>query len=160
MRKERIKSVILVLLILNCLQFTGQMWFNEKLWPSGYNFFDYAKNAPIVSALFPSINDRGGTAVVMPVRAKKIVVNGGNAREVYLPGQRQYYTAYAAAEKVLKAMLKSAPRSSPALPEDWEKHLTYKSIYLDFGFITFQYFNFEFALTGILPFIGSSQLML
>ena len=38
-RKEHLKSIILIALVISSLIFTSQIWFNEKLWPEGYNFF-------------------------------------------------------------------------------------------------------------------------
>lgn len=39
MNKERVKTFILVLLIASSLFLTKQIWFNEKLWSTDYNFF-------------------------------------------------------------------------------------------------------------------------
>lgn len=39
MSKERIKTLILTILILICLFFSAEIWFNEKLWSDDYNFF-------------------------------------------------------------------------------------------------------------------------
>jgi len=39
MRFESIKSIVLTLLVISSLFLTGQIWFNKKLWPEGYNFF-------------------------------------------------------------------------------------------------------------------------
>lgn len=35
---ERIKSVVLVLLLISSIVLSCQIWFNEKLWPDGYDF--------------------------------------------------------------------------------------------------------------------------
>lgn len=39
MKKERIKSTALIILIISSLFLTCQIWFNDKLWPDGYSFF-------------------------------------------------------------------------------------------------------------------------
>ena len=39
MTKERIKTVLLVILVLSSLVLSGEIWFGEKLWPEGYDFF-------------------------------------------------------------------------------------------------------------------------
>jgi len=36
---EKIKTLIIYILVLNSLFLTSKIWFSEKLWPSGYNFF-------------------------------------------------------------------------------------------------------------------------
>lgn len=40
---ERIKSIVLVVLIVSSLVLSCQIWFNEKLWPDGYNFLETLK---------------------------------------------------------------------------------------------------------------------
>lgn len=39
MKKQNLKTYILVALIISSVVLTGKIWFNEKLWPAGYNFF-------------------------------------------------------------------------------------------------------------------------
>ena len=39
MKIERFKSILLVLLVISSIVLTINKWFNEKLWPEGYNFF-------------------------------------------------------------------------------------------------------------------------
>ncbi len=43
MTKERIKTVLLVILVLSSLFLSGEIWFGEKLWPEGYDFFSVYK---------------------------------------------------------------------------------------------------------------------
>lgn len=47
MKLERFKSVVLVLLIISSIVLSTQIWFNEKLWPDGYNFFVSLKNTSV-----------------------------------------------------------------------------------------------------------------
>lgn len=44
MKLERFKSIVLVLLIISSIVLATQIWFNEKLWPDGYNFFVSLEN--------------------------------------------------------------------------------------------------------------------
>ncbi len=39
MTKEHIKTVLLIILVLSSLFLSGEIWFGEKLWPEGYDFF-------------------------------------------------------------------------------------------------------------------------
>ena len=41
---ERLKSILLICLVISSIILTTNKWFNEKLWPEGYNFFSDAKN--------------------------------------------------------------------------------------------------------------------
>jgi hypothetical protein len=140
LRKEQMKTVILVLLILNCLQLTGQIWFNKKLWPSGYNFFNSVAGNPVVSAIIKSLPFARGGVLMSDIYAnavapQKIVINGGNAREVYYPGQKQYGDASEVVGNVMTKLLETAsPRSAEIPADDWHAYLKGKSIYVDYGF--------------------------
>lgn len=39
MKKQNLRTYILVALIISSVVLTGKIWFSEKLWPEGYNFF-------------------------------------------------------------------------------------------------------------------------
>ena len=43
MKIERFKSILLVLLVISSIVLTINKWFDEKLWPEGYNFFSDVK---------------------------------------------------------------------------------------------------------------------
>lgn len=47
MKKERIKSAVLTVLVISSLLLTGQIWFNQRLWPEGYNFFVNIRPRPM-----------------------------------------------------------------------------------------------------------------
>ena len=140
MYKERIKSAILVLLVLNCLQLMGQIWFNnKKLWPSGYNFFNSIQNSRFTNALrllFPLPNGKETDKPYLgTVRPSKIVLSSGNARDVYYPGEEKYDSAYLQVGKIFESLTSSqSVRTSSISVDDFNTLLQGKSIYLDFGF--------------------------
>ncbi len=47
MGKEKIKTVLLTVLILSSVFFTMQIWTSEKLWPSGYDFFSVLRESAV-----------------------------------------------------------------------------------------------------------------
>lgn len=140
MRKERIKSIILALLILNCLQLTGQIWFNQKLWSSGYNFFNSVSNIPVVKALvshIPFLNNpsKADDTYANAIRPQKIVISSGKSREVYHPTQKSYDEAYEIVDSVITSLLQTqSPRSAVIKEDEWQSFLKGKSIYIDYGF--------------------------
>ncbi|MCK9478312.1 MAG: hypothetical protein M0R40_02280 [Firmicutes bacterium] len=141
MRKEQIKSVVLVLLILNCVQLTGQIWFNKKLWPGGYNFFAFNFSSTAMNAVKP----------------QRLVINGGNAREVYYPRQKQYNDIYKNVTNIIANFIDSDDlRGTAAVKDDWKTFLKDKSILLSYGhsmdsgsFTS----SFNKAVTGF-PYVG------
>lgn len=44
MKFERLKSILLISLVISSIVLTVNKWFNQKLWPEGYNFFSNVKN--------------------------------------------------------------------------------------------------------------------
>ena len=140
MRKEKIKSIILFILIINCLQLTGQIWFDKKLWPSGYNFFNSLTNVKVVSDFlkvlpFGNASEQGDNLYSSITRPKKIIVSGGGAREVYYSNQKQYGDVILLADKIKTGLFKAtSPHSEAVTKEEWQSFLKGKSIYIDYGF--------------------------
>lgn len=137
MKKEHIKTLILVLLLVNCVQLTAQIWFDKKLWPSGYNFFSSAQNIPVIGSV---IRFFGGSRDVLSneelydrsIRPARLVINGSGAREVYGAGTDDYQTALSHTDALLEqAGGASAEQISNT---DWENLFKSKSIYIDFGY--------------------------
>ena len=86
MKKEHIKSFILILLILNSVQLTLQLWFDGNLRPGG---FDSIANNSVIRTIFPFIHgtDNDMDEEKLYIRAtqpRRIIVNGGGVREVYI----------------------------------------------------------------------------
>ena len=88
MTKERIKSFILILLIINSINLTGQMWFDTGFWTSG-EFFDSLREIPLIGSVINWIDVKeeetynGQQLYDETMKPRRVVVNGGNAREVY-----------------------------------------------------------------------------
>jgi hypothetical protein len=140
MRKERIKTVILVLLMLNCLQLTGQIWFNKKLWPFGYNFFNSLPRIPVINTIinklpFSKDTFSDDSLFSNAVKPQAIVINGGSAREVYYPHQKSYGEAYKIINNVISNLLASSSGNSLVIPVDeWQSYLKGKSIFVSYNF--------------------------
>ena len=71
MKKETLKTIVLVFLVLSSIILTVNNWFSEKLWPDGYNFFsnltNYFSDEEIQKSYFLSkekLSKRNGTTVV------------------------------------------------------------------------------------------------
>ena len=45
MKLEHIKNFVLFMLITSSIVLTSQIWFNEKLWPDGYNFASFLQSS-------------------------------------------------------------------------------------------------------------------
>ncbi len=75
--KERIKSFILILLVLCSVGLTSVTWMEERLWPEGYSLFANFKTLPIIRNFF-------GEMYSEPLenlkKARKIVIADGNGK--------------------------------------------------------------------------------
>ena len=71
MKKERIKSAVLTVLVISSLLLTGQIWFNQRLWPEGYNFFVNIRASAYetVAGLFgaPAAEEHGQASILEPI---------------------------------------------------------------------------------------------
>ena len=139
MNKERIKSFILILLILNSIQLTVQMWFDSNLWPDGYGFLDSVKNSAFVSTI-TSFFDKGGHNLTgeqlytKTMKPRRIIVNGGGAREVYLKESDYYNNAMQFVDMIMADLKKSDVTVSEITYDDWKNLFKTKSLYVDYGY--------------------------
>ena len=125
MKKERIKSIVLIMLIITNLVLAEKIFVNEKLWLSGYNFFVGARNDHKKSTV--SVTD----SITMP---EKIIVNTGyqSSRFIYRRNSENFYSINSAASEVIKAALSDSKSATLISAEDWYAALTAKSIYLSY----------------------------
>ena len=137
LKKERIKTVILCLLILNCIQLTGRIWLDKKLWPTGYNFFHYAGNIPIFGRFFNNFDESSGvrdeqmySKAIMP---RRIIAGDGSGRSVFYSKDQEYDEIMKIAIDILKG-LNIDLQSDTINREQIEKYLVNKAIYFDFGY--------------------------
>ena len=79
MKIERLKSILLVLLVISSIVLTINKWFNEKLWPEGYNFFSNVKNHIFSDTKEKSDFDYEITEDIL--NPSKIILNNGNEEE-------------------------------------------------------------------------------
>lgn len=123
MIKERVKSFILVILVVFTLVLAERILVDEKLWPTGYNFFSIG------------INQRKNDGLVSDslTAPERIIVNTGyqSSRFQYLFPSREYKEILTAANGILKSAFNKPERDiSQISPEVWYTGLTGKSIYL------------------------------
>ena len=125
MKKERIKSIILIMLIITNLVLAEKIFVNEKLWLSGYNFFvsarnDHQKNSVTIAE-----------SLTMP---EKIIVNTGyqSNRFIYRRNSENFSSINSAASKIIKAALSDSKSAFLISADDWYAALTAKSVYLSY----------------------------
>ncbi len=82
MKYEKLKSIILLLLIVSSLVMSAFVWLSEELWPTGYNFFITLKNNNIIRYVL-----RWDEADSIPKenlsKPQRLIVTNGSKRTVY-----------------------------------------------------------------------------
>lgn len=139
MKKEQLKSFILTVLILIAVFLTTQIWFDKKLWPNGYNFFNSIEKMPVVGQIIDkfSTNKALNTAssfedIMLPYRM--IVSGANNARSVYLQDSSEYTVIKEKAFDVLDHLYATdIPKYTVISGGEWFQSLKGNSILMDYG---------------------------
>lgn len=125
MMRERLKSFILVILVAFSLVLAEKILVDEKLWPTGYNFFSIRSN---LRKTDHSVTDN----LTSPER---IIVNTGyqSSRFEYLRNSAEFKGIYDVASDILKTAFSKPVRNiTQVSDENWYSVLTGKSIYLTY----------------------------
>lgn len=141
MKKERFKSVLLVTLVISSLLLTAQIWFNEKLWPEGYNFF-----VSMRASAFGKISNWFGQDESEPVKTKLVlaqpyhlvaytVKDFDHAALELTPRNAEYETICSYVNEAIgNALTRQTKSLLKVSQEDWQKALFTRGLYVDFGF--------------------------
>ncbi len=125
MGKARLKSILLVGLILSSIVLTCHIWFSEKLWPDGYNFF----------ANIPFSFGKGELQSTLTKETlsdpNRIVVTNVEKRNVYTPDTQESIELVQTVKDILKLAL-TASGSASATEEEWNGTLRSKSIHVTY----------------------------
>ena len=140
MKKERIKSIVLIALVISSLVLTGQIWFNEKLWPEGYNFFvDIKASASLhLSELFgvePKEEVTVRTSIASPIYlAAYMVKDFDHAITVLNTTSDDYGVINDYVSSVIShAMSRDIKNVIKVSEDDWRKALFTRGFYVDYG---------------------------
>lgn len=134
MKKESIKTLLLSALVLCSLVLTTQIWFNEKLWSSDYDFFSVFKDK--FSAIFTgsdddslSIEDTGAfNSIFAP---NTILLSSASGRTMYDSSSEQGGEITLIINDVIKSALSS---SVSLVPEDeWKTAIKGTNVYADYS---------------------------
>lgn len=122
------------MLIVNSLQLSAQIWFDKNLWPDGYAFLDSFGNIPIIRKLVGGGDSFAKEDIfAASTDPRRIIVNGGGAREVYCDGEN-YKTALTYAGDVINSFKENGADAKKISYEQWQNLFKGKSIYIDLGY--------------------------
>ena len=125
MKTKNLKTYVLIGLILSSVILTGKIWFNEKLWPEGYNFFavitdklSFGKDKFISSLTKETIS--------FP---KNIVINNLEKRSVYAADSEIFSNISPDVRELLRLALEKSETES-ATEEVWAAALQGRSMHI------------------------------
>ena len=127
MKKETLKTITLVLLVLSSIILTINNWFSEKLWPDGYNFFSNLANY-FSQEEAPKSYYLSKENVANP---NKIIVNNYEYRGTYTHTSEDFNDMVSPIKEILKNGLNSREYTKSD-GDSWKNALKYKSIYLSY----------------------------
>ncbi len=123
MLKERVKSAVIIILIANCLFLTSQIWFSQKLWPHGYDFF--------VSSNF--LQKEYSIAKENIATPRKLVVYDGSLWVPYYNTNPAFSPLKDRVNSLLKSFLDGhASQKKEITYEKWLNSLNSPSVYVEY----------------------------
>lgn len=141
MRKEKIKTFILLFLICSATALAANVWFGNGIWPKGYDFFVTLPSRTFFSQLFkkeqPYISPMENLG-----KPQKLVVTNGERRSVYYNSDASYAPYYAAISDFFATVLcdESLVFQTSTVPQtEWygvlrnDELLDSKSIYISYS---------------------------
>ena len=123
MKKQNLKTYILAALIISSIVLTGKIWFDEKLWPEGYNFFavitdnfsfgeeDFVSSLTKETISFP----------------KTLVVTNMDKRSVYAADSEGFAKMLPDVKELLRLALESN-ETAAVTEQDWALALKLRSV--------------------------------
>ncbi len=138
MKKERIKSILLIVLVISNIILSSKIWINKKLWPSGYNFFVNIQNSFIVKSV-TNLFGRNNSDYISKTHIntpKQIIINTGyQTTRFALDSTYDIFSdANNISQNILSAALSAPIRSiSSATQDEWYSVLMSKSVYLNYN---------------------------
>ncbi|MBQ4527597.1 MAG: hypothetical protein II998_05955 [Clostridia bacterium] len=142
MKLERFKSILLVLLVISSIVLTVNKWFNEKLWPEGYNFFSDVSSRFSFDTSSP-VKFNPNEEVLKPA---KIIINNTGNHVLYTKSSAEYQSLYADIKNILIKAFNTDDYTETSIQE-WNNNLKSKSCYFsypvtyDYGFLLSQITN-------------------
>lgn len=141
MKKEKIKTGILIVLICSAITLAANVWFGSGVWPRGYDFFVSLPNRAFFSQLF-----KKEQPYIIPMenlaKPRMLVVTNGGSRAVYYNSDASYAAYFDAVNAFFKTALADETlvfMSTVVGEDEWydvlrnDEILDTRSIYISYG---------------------------
>lgn len=154
--KERIKSLLLTVLVCSSIILTGLIWFDKKLWPDGYDFFSVYPET-FLSRIISKIAGNEQALNINDTGALKSIFAPRTAMLSYSDGSRiNYNITQPTGEEITKELNNAISKAlsdsvqTEVAETEWQNSLKVKSIFADYSVpISFQ--SIAVFLNGAAP---------
>lgn len=101
--KERIKSFVLVLLVIGSICLASITWIDERLWPAGYSLFANIRQWPIIRAFFA--DDYSAPLNNLGTARKVVIADGAGSSAVFYSSDRIFDRVYGDIKPLMASFL-------------------------------------------------------
>lgn len=132
MLKERIKSSVILLLIINLIFLTVQLWFINSSSSLGESFLRYVREIPVIERFFP-IEPEYSISKENLSKPRKFLINDGSLWMAYYNTDIGFSPIEERTRKLITALLKGDVTASRKIDQaTWEAGLESLSIYVEY----------------------------
>ncbi len=127
MKKRNVKTYVLIALIISSVVLTGKIWFDEKLWPEGYNFF------AVITDNFSFGNDDFVSSLTKETISfpQTLVVTNLEKRSVYAADSDSFKSMVPDVKELVRISLESSDKTAIS-EQDWSHALKTQSIHVTY----------------------------
>ena len=139
--KERIKSFVLVLLILLSIGLTSITWIDERLWPGGYSLFVNVKEWPIIKLFFE--NEYSQPMENLSEARKIVIADGSGSSAVFYNSDRIFDDVYSDIKSLMTSFLEGEVpvKSTTVLTKENVRELLNEQV-------MYSYVNYSVVMNG------------
>ena len=132
MLKERIKSSAILLLIVNLIFLTAELWFVNSSSSLGESFLRYVRETPVIERFFP-IEPEYSLSKENLSKPRKFLINDGSLWMAYYNTDIGFSPIEERTQKLITALLKGDVTASRKIDQaTWEAGLESLSIYVEY----------------------------
>lgn len=128
MKIERLKSILLIILVISSIVLTAHKWYSKELWPEGYSFFSDVKNFFSQDKPEKSSTFNPNEEVLNPA---KIIINNLDNHIAVTKSSENYSIICPEIKNILKACFVSDSNAESDTKE-WNEQLKSKSCYFNY----------------------------